>query len=207
MSDKLLHISYCIASTDGAKVASLLWFSFKDHKYSYSTVICPSRQCYLCPPLSSFKDSFHTSPKATLTSRPSSTVWPSGGASLACVPGSNVEKIDPKSCKKAHLHVSLSWQYCQCQTFLTVTVLRRCFFFFILYIYRYSLQKHLCAPGVENMHSFSWILVCTIYINLHSFPLLKNYYSLISLFSHSFFLLLLIFLDQKITVSVTYEQD
>ena len=63
-------------------------------------VICPSRQCYLCPPLSSFKDSFHTSPKATLTSRPSSTVWPSGGASLACVPGSNVEKIDPKSCKK-----------------------------------------------------------------------------------------------------------
>ena len=72
----------------------------KDHKYSYRTIICPLRQCYLCPPLSSFKDSFHTSPKATLTSRPSSTVWPSGGASLACVPGSNVEKIDPKSCKK-----------------------------------------------------------------------------------------------------------
>lgn len=53
----------------------------------------------LCPPLSSPRLSFHTEPKATLTSNPSSTVCPSGGASLAEVPGSSVEKMEPKSCE------------------------------------------------------------------------------------------------------------
>ena len=143
---------YCIASTDAAKVSSWLWFSFKDHKHSYSTIICPLRHCYLCPPLSSFKDSFHTSPKATLTSRPSSTVWPSGGASLACVPGSNVEKIDPKSCKKQ--------QHPTCIIVLVVLLVPDFFEgncivqMFLKNILKkiYSLQEHLCAPGVENMH-------------------------------------------------------
>ena len=49
---------------------------------------------YLCPPLSSFSDSFHTCPKATFTSSPLSTS-PSAGTSLAWVPGRSVEKMDP----------------------------------------------------------------------------------------------------------------
>ena len=56
---------------------------------------------YLCPPESSVKLSFHTLPNATFTSNPSRTVMPSGGASLALVPGSSVEKILPKSWKRA----------------------------------------------------------------------------------------------------------
>ena len=55
---------------------------------------------YLCPPESSVKLSFQTLPNATFTSNPSRTVMPSGGASLALVPGSNVEKILPKSWKR-----------------------------------------------------------------------------------------------------------
>lgn len=52
---------------------------------------------YLCPPESSERLSFHTPPKATFTSRPSRTVRPSGGESLALVPGRRVEKMEPKS--------------------------------------------------------------------------------------------------------------
>lgn len=51
----------------------------------------------LCPPLSSDKDCFQTFPKATRTSRPSRKLPSSGGSSFAMVPGSRVEKIDPKS--------------------------------------------------------------------------------------------------------------
>ena len=58
-----------------------------------------------CPPLNSDKDSFQTSPKATLTSRPPSiTSIPSGGRSFACVPGNNVEKIEPKSLFTWNIH-------------------------------------------------------------------------------------------------------
>ena len=53
----------------------------------------------LCPPLSSDNDCFQTPPKATRTSNPSKKVPPSGGSSFAIVPGSRVEKIDPKSLK------------------------------------------------------------------------------------------------------------
>ena len=61
--------------------------------------VCPQRNKahYLWPPLSSLRLSFHTLPKATFTSRPSSSVCPSGGASLAVVPGKRVENIEPKS--------------------------------------------------------------------------------------------------------------
>jgi len=51
----------------------------------------------LWPPLKSTRLSFQTSPKATLTCKPSITACPCGGSSLALVPGSSVEKIDPKS--------------------------------------------------------------------------------------------------------------
>mmetsp|Transcript_22104 Transcript_22104/g.41553 ORF Transcript_22104/g.41553 Transcript_22104/m.41553 type:complete len:243 (+) Transcript_22104:162-890(+) len=51
----------------------------------------------LCPPLSSVRLSFQTSPNATLTSRPSQHSSPSGGSSFAVVPGSSVEKMLPKS--------------------------------------------------------------------------------------------------------------
>ena len=63
-----------------------------------------TRQCmlYLCPPLSSLRLSFHTLPNPTLTSRPSSSFWPSGGASLAVAPGRRVENIEPKSWKTQH---------------------------------------------------------------------------------------------------------
>ena len=57
-------------------------------------LICPS---HLCPPDSSVRFSFQTAPKATLTSSPVSSSWPSGWASLAIVPGSSIEKILPKS--------------------------------------------------------------------------------------------------------------
>mmetsp|Transcript_14714 Transcript_14714/g.50807 ORF Transcript_14714/g.50807 Transcript_14714/m.50807 type:complete len:287 (-) Transcript_14714:1956-2816(-) len=49
------------------------------------------------PPLSSESESFQRLPNATLTSRPSSTVSPAGGSSLALAPGSRLEKMDPKS--------------------------------------------------------------------------------------------------------------
>ena len=55
---------------------------------------------YLCPPLSSVSDCFQTSPNATLTSRPSRMLWPSGAMSFALVPGRSVEKMEPKSCKE-----------------------------------------------------------------------------------------------------------
>lgn len=51
----------------------------------------------LCPPDSSVNVSFHTEPNATLTSKPAITLSPSGGCSLADVPGSRVEKMLPKS--------------------------------------------------------------------------------------------------------------
>lgn len=54
----------------------------------------------LCPPLSSDKDCFHTLPNATRTSRPSRKLDPSGGSSLAIVPGKSVLKMDPKSLKR-----------------------------------------------------------------------------------------------------------
>ena len=60
-----------------------------------------------CPPLSSVSDSFHTPLNATRTSRPSSTVQPSGGSSLAVVPGSNVEKMLAKS-RPTFSHVDTS---------------------------------------------------------------------------------------------------
>lgn len=50
-----------------------------------------------CPPLSSDSDCFQTLPNATRTSRPSKKLHPSGGSSLAIVPGRRVLKIDPKS--------------------------------------------------------------------------------------------------------------
>mmetsp|Transcript_69897 Transcript_69897/g.164484 ORF Transcript_69897/g.164484 Transcript_69897/m.164484 type:complete len:203 (-) Transcript_69897:889-1497(-) len=50
-----------------------------------------------CPPLSSERDSFQQSANPTLNSSPSRTVPPSGGSSLACAPGSSVEKMEPKS--------------------------------------------------------------------------------------------------------------
>ena len=49
------------------------------------------------PPLNSDNDCFQTPPNATLTSRPSKKLQPSGGSNLAVVPGSNVEKMEPKS--------------------------------------------------------------------------------------------------------------
>lgn len=52
---------------------------------------------YLCPPESSVRLSFQTSPKAIFTSSPSRTVIPAGGASLAFEPGRRVENILPKS--------------------------------------------------------------------------------------------------------------
>jgi len=60
---------------------------------------CTMHLTDLWPPLSSVRLSFHTPLKATLTSRPSNTPWPSIGDSLALVPGNRVEKIEPKSCK------------------------------------------------------------------------------------------------------------
>lgn len=51
----------------------------------------------LCPPDSSVSVSFHTEPNATFTSKPAMTLSPSGGCSLAVVPGSRVEKMLPKS--------------------------------------------------------------------------------------------------------------
>lgn len=50
-----------------------------------------------CPPLNSDKDCFQTLPNATRTSRPSKKLQPSGGSSLAIVPGKRVENIEPKS--------------------------------------------------------------------------------------------------------------
>lgn len=52
---------------------------------------------YRWPPDSSDNDSFHTLLKPTLSSKPSSTVPPSTGASFADAPGSSVEKMDEKS--------------------------------------------------------------------------------------------------------------
>lgn len=63
----------------------------------------------LCPPLSSLSESFQTAPNPILTSKPSRTVWPSGGESLACVPGSKVEKMEPKSCNKRDAQVKLKF--------------------------------------------------------------------------------------------------
>ena len=55
------------------------------------------RMAYLCPPESSCRESFHTDPNAILTSSPSNISIPSGGESLALVPGRSVENIEPKS--------------------------------------------------------------------------------------------------------------
>lgn len=46
-----------------------------------------------CPPLSSDRLCFQTPPNATRTSRPSKKLQPSGGSSLASVPGRRVAKI------------------------------------------------------------------------------------------------------------------
>ena len=51
----------------------------------------------LCPPDNSVSVSFHTEPNATFTSKPAITLSPSGGCSLADVPGRRVEKMLPKS--------------------------------------------------------------------------------------------------------------
>ena len=60
-------------------------------------IISKGTLTHLWPPLSSVRFSFQVFPKATLNSRPSNTVCPSGGASIALAPGKRVEKIDPKS--------------------------------------------------------------------------------------------------------------
>jgi len=63
--------------------------------YTKFTQVC---QHYLCPPESSPSDSFQASPNATLNSSPSRMLRPSGATSFAFDPGSNVEKMEPKSC-------------------------------------------------------------------------------------------------------------
>ena len=87
-------------AVSGGSTVSIFFILFFIIKTLISEV-CPQRNKvhYLWPPLSSLRLSFHTLPKATFTSRPSSSVCPSGGASLAVVPGRRVENIEPKSYK------------------------------------------------------------------------------------------------------------
>ena len=85
-------------AVSGGSTVSIFFILFFIIKTLISEV-CPQRNKvhYLWPPLSSLRLSFHTLPKATFTSRPSSSVCPSGGASLAVVPGRRVENMEPKS--------------------------------------------------------------------------------------------------------------
>ena len=64
---------------------------------SRSARISESASSERWPPESSVRDSFHTPPNATRTSRPARKDSPSGGSSLAVVPGSRVLKMEPKS--------------------------------------------------------------------------------------------------------------
>ncbi len=58
----------------------------------------------LWPPLSSESDCFQTPPNATRTSSPSMKSPPSGGSSLAIVPGNSIENIEPKSLQATELN-------------------------------------------------------------------------------------------------------
>jgi hypothetical protein len=73
--------------------------AIRDLTISYTLLVeslTPIRT-YRCPPESSVRDAFQILPSRTLTSRPSVRSWPSGGCSLAKLPGSNSPKIRPKS--------------------------------------------------------------------------------------------------------------
>lgn len=70
----------------------------KNFKPELSYFVCSSKNSTnLWPPLNSVKFSFQVFPRATLNSKPSRTVCPSGGDSIALAPGRRVEKMDPKS--------------------------------------------------------------------------------------------------------------
>jgi len=62
---------------------------------------------YRCPPDNSVRDAFQILPSRTLTSRPSVRSCPSGGCSLAKLPGNSSPKMIPKS-----LQVSQAEQVC-----------------------------------------------------------------------------------------------
>jgi len=105
----------------------------------------------LWPPLKSTRLSFQTSPKATFTCKPSITVCPCGGSSLALVPGSSVEKIDPKSLL-TFCHVVLSASvFFSSSSAITASILALSFsiiFFFVFQILELLLSLF------EHAHNF-----------------------------------------------------